>query len=82
MRRTAGIAPPPPQARALLHELAESAALTGAVSIKIFMESGMRDLSTTLCGITRQVLASALLRVRLDGRPVLPGLPVPTNGLA
>ena len=45
----------------------------------------MRDLSTTLCrGIARQVLASAplTLRARLDGRPVIPGRPVPTDGLA
>ena len=50
---------------------------------KIFMENAMRDLSTTLCrGIARQVLASAPLRARLDGRPVLPGRPVPTDGLA
>ena len=47
------------------------------------MEIAMRDLSTTLCrGIARQVLASGLLRARLDGRPVLPGRPVPTDGLA
>ena len=50
---------------------------------KIFMENTMRDLSTTLCrGIARQVLASAPLRARLDGRPVLLGRPVPTDGLA
>ena len=72
-----------PPAFALLHELAEFAASTGAVSKKIFMENAMRDLSTTLCrGIARQVLASAPLRARLDGRPVLPGRPVPTDGLA
>ena len=67
---------------ALLRELAEFAASTGAVSKKIFMEIATRDLSTTLCrGIARQVLASAPLRARLDGRPVLPGRPVPTDGL-
>ena len=72
-----------PPAFALLHEVAEFAASTGAVSKKIFIENAMRDLSTTLCrGIARQVLASAPLRVRLDGRPVLPGRPVPTDGLA
>ena len=44
---------------ALLHELADFAASTAAVSKKIFMENAMRDLSTTLCrGIARQVLAS------------------------
>ena len=43
-----------PPAFALLHELAEFAASTGAVSKKIFMENAMRDLSTTLCrGIAR-----------------------------
>ena len=72
-----------PPAFALLHELAEFAASTGAVSKNIFMENAMRDLSTTLCrGIARQVLASAPLRAHLDGRPVLPGRPVPTDGLA
>ena len=72
-----------PPAFALLNELAEFAASTGAVSKKIFMENAMRDLSTTLCrGIARQVLASAPLRARLHGRPVLPGRPVPTDGLA
>ena len=51
-----------------------------SVSKKIFMENAMRDLSTTLCrGIARQVLASAPLRARLDGQPVLP---VQTDGLA
>ena len=50
---------------------------------KIFMENAMRDLSTTLCrGIARQVFASAPVGARLDGRPVLPGRPVPTDGLA
>ena len=39
-------------------------------------------LSTTLCrGITRQVLATVPLRARLNGRPVVAGLPVPTDDL-
>ena len=68
---------------ALLQNRAEFAASTGAVSKTIFMENAMRYLSTTLRrGIARQVLASAPLRARLDGRPVLPGRPVPTDGLA
>ena len=72
-----------PPAVALLHELAEFADSTGAVSKKIFTENAMRSLPKTLCrGIARQVLASAPVRVRLDGRPALPGLPIPTNGLA
>ena len=72
-----------PPAFALLHELAEFAASTRAVSKKIFMENAMSDLYTTLCrGIAQQVLTSAPLRARLDGRPVLPGRPVPTDGLA
>ena len=72
-----------PPSFALLHELAEFAASTGAVSKKVFMEDAMRDLSTTLCrGIAWQALTSAPLRARLDGRPVLPGQPVPTDGLA
>ena len=57
-----------PPTFALLHEHAELAASTGAVS---------------LCRSTaRQVLASAPSQTRLDGRPVLPGRPVPTGGLA
>ena len=49
-----------PPAFELLHELAEFAASTGAVSKKIFMENAIQDLSTTLCrGIARQVLALA-----------------------
>ena len=41
-----------------------------------------RDLPTTLCrGITRQVLATVPLRARLNGRPVVAGLPVPTDDL-
>ena len=51
-----------PPAFALLHELAEVVASTGAVSKKIFMQNAMRDLSTMLCrSIARQVLASAPL---------------------
>ena len=72
-----------PPTFALLHELAESAASTGAVSKKIFMVNAMRDHSTTLCcGIARQVLASAPLQACLDGRPVQPGRPLPTDMLA
>ena len=42
----------------------------------------MRDLSTTLCrGITRQVIATVPLRAHLNGRPVVAGLPVPTDDL-
>ena len=72
-----------PPACTLLHELAEFAASTGAVSEKIFMENAMRDLSKTICfRIAQQVLASAPLRARLYGQPVLPGRPVSTDGLA
>ena len=72
-----------PPAFALLHELAEFAASTRAVSKKIFMENAMRDLTTTLYrGIALQVLTSVPLRARLDGRPVLPGRPFPPDGLA
>ena len=47
------------------------------------MENVVRDLTTTLCrSIERQVLAWAPLRARLGGRPVLPGRPVPTDGVA
>ena len=38
------------------------------------------DLSTTLCrGITGQVLAPVPLRARLNGHPVVAGLPLPTG---
>ena len=46
------------------------------------LENTMHDLATTLCrGITRQVLATVPLRARLNGRPVVAGLPVPTDDL-
>ena len=42
----------------------------------------MRDLSKTLCrGVTRQVLATVLLLARLNGHPVVAGLPVPPDDL-
>ena len=72
-----------PLAFALLHEVAEFAASARAVSNKMFMDNAMRDLYMMLCrGIGGQVLSSAPLRARLDGRTVLPGRPVPTDGLA
>ena len=53
------------------------AASSGAASKMMFKENAMRSLSTTVCrGIARQVLASAPLRARLDGQPVLPGKPL------
>ena len=71
-----------PAAFALLNEIAEFAASSGVVSKRIFLENAMRDLSTTLCrGITRQVLATVPLRARLNGRPAVAGLPVPTDNL-
>ena len=72
-----------PAAFALLHELADFTALTGAVSQNILMQNAMRELSTTLCrGVERQVFASAPLRTRLAGLAVLPGRQSSTNGLA
>ena len=66
----------------LLQELSEFAATTGAVPKKTFTEHAMRDLSTMLCrGNTWQGRASAPLRALLDVRPVIPGRPVPTDGL-
>ena len=71
-----------PTAFARLNEIAELAASSGVVSKKIFLENAMCDLSATLCrGITRQVLATVPLRARLNGRPVVAGLPVPTDDL-
>ena len=61
---------------ALLHELIESTASTAAISRNLFMQNAAREFCATLCrGITGQVLASALLRARMDVRPVLPGRP-------
>ena len=71
-----------PEAFALLNEIAEYAAGIGSGSKKLFTENAMRDLSTTLCrGVARQVIASMPLQARMDGRAVLPGLPVLTDGL-
>ena len=70
-----------PEAFALLNEIAEYAARIGSVSKKLFMENAMWDVSTTLCrGVARQVTASMPLQARMDGRAVLPELPVPTDG--
>ena len=50
--------------------------------VVFFLENAMRDLCATLCrGITRQVLAMVPLRARVNGRPVVAGLPVPTDDL-
>ena len=71
-----------PAAFALLIDIAEFAACPGVVSIKIFLENAMRDLSTTLCrGITRQFLVTVPLRARLNSYPVVAGLPVVTDDL-
>ena len=76
---TCGRAGPTAFALLHIHEL-EFEASTGAVSKNIFVENAMRDLSTTTCrGIAWQVLASAPLRARLDGQPVLPGRSVRTE---
>ena len=67
---------------ALLNEIAEFAASSGVVSIKVVLENAMRDLSSALCrGITREVLATVPLLARLNGRPVVAGLPVLTDDL-
>ena len=67
MKCMAGLAPP---AFTLVHELADFAASTGAVSKESFKEIVMCNLAMMLCrSIARQVLDSALLRARLDGRP-------------
>ena len=64
------------------NENAEGPASSGVVSKRALLENAMRDLSATLCrGITRQVLAAVPLRARLNGRPVVAGLPVPTDDL-
>ena len=71
-----------PAAFARLNEIVEFAARSGVVAKGHFLENAMRDLSTTLCrGITRQVLAMVPLRARLNGRPVVAGLRVPTDDL-
>ena len=71
-----------PAAFALLNKIGKFAASSGVVSKRIFLENAMCDLSTTLCrGITRQVLGTVPLRARLNGHPVVAGLPVPTDDL-
>ena len=71
-----------PAALALRNEIAEFAGDFGAVSKRVLLENAMRDLSTTLCrGIMRQALATVPLRARLNGHPVVAGLPVPTDDL-
>eukprot|EP00892_Ulva_mutabilis_P000040 jgi/Ulvmu1/10036/UM059_0085.1 len=65
-----------------LQTVAEVAAGHGAVSKRTFLLNAMRDLSTTLCrALARQARTAAPLRARLVGRALLPGLPVPTDGL-
>ena len=74
MRWACGVAP--------LNEIAEFAPSSGVMSIRIFLENAMRDLSTTLCrGITKKVLGTVPLRARLNGHPVVAGLPVLTDDL-
>ena len=76
-----------PAAFALLNEIAEFVASSGVVSNGLspdFLdpENAMRDLSTTLCRwIMRQVLDTVQLRARLNGYPVVAGLPMLTNDL-
>ena len=62
-----------PAVFALLNEIAEFVAGSRIVSKKKFLKNAMRDLSTTL--------ATVPLRARLNGRPVVAGLPVPTDDL-
>ena len=71
-----------PAAFALLNEIADFAAGSGVASKRIFLENAMHDLSTTLCrGITWQVLAKVPSRARLNGHPLVAGLPVPTDDM-
>ena len=66
----------------ILNDIAQFAAKSRVGSKRIFLETATRDLSATLCrGITRQVLATVPLRARLNGNPVVAGLPVPTDDL-
>ena len=71
-----------PAAVALLNDIAEFVSSYLVVSKRFFLENAMRNQSTTLCrGITRQVLSSVPLRARLNGHPMVAGLPVPTVDL-
>ena len=71
-----------PVAFAVLNEIAEFVASSGAVSKRLILENAMSHLSTSLCcGITRQVLATVPLRARLNGHPLVAGLPVPADDL-
>ena len=66
-----------PPVFALLHELAELAASTEAISKNIFMENAMRGHSMTICrGIAQQVLPSAPSRAHLNGRRMVASAPV------
>ena len=78
--------PAGPPAFALLHEIAEFAALTGPVSLKIFMENAMHALSTTLWHRTAGPRLGAVASVprwstSSPGR-TSPRWPVPTDGIA
>ena len=69
------------EAFALLNEIAQYAAGIGSVWQNIFMENAMLDPSNSPCRwFARQVIASMPLQARMDGRAVLPGLPVPIDG--
>ena len=71
-----------PAAFALLNEISEFAASSGLCQREFFVENAMRDLSATLCrGTMWQVLVTAALRARLNGHPVVAGMPVPTDEL-
>ena len=69
-------------AYSFLVELAAHAAAHGSVSKQEFIRNSLRDLSVTLCrGVTKQVRASAPLRLRVAGRALMQGMTVPSADL-
>ena len=71
-----------PAVFAFLNEIEECAASSGVASKRKLWENAIHYLSKTLCqSITQQVLAVVPLCARLNGHPVVAGLPVPTNDL-
>ena len=71
-----------PAAYRFLNRIADVAASSGSVCRRTFLRHAMQDLSATLCrGVAAQVRGSAPFLGRLAGKPVLPGLSVPSDDL-
>ena len=56
---------------------------TGAVDKSSFIDSGLQELSVSLCRCTHRIVAAAAaLLTRMTGRALIPGLPIPTDDAA